>query len=377
MSTHNIIIALSAVLSITACAGKNTYKEYGRGMDYAQFLSIYEEEGYRIAEIVDPWNRDRILQKYVLIPKTEYTNQNNNIPSGTIVSVPIDNIIVYSSVHASILEALGAADRITGVCEPQYMTCTAVKDGVALGKITDCGNSVSPNIERIADAKGRIIIASPLENSNYGTAEKLGLPIIEAVDYMETSPLARSEWIKLFGALLCMDNKADSMFRQIETEYCSLKDTIAKGIESRHLHCPTLLVERRYGSSWGIPGGRSYVANIYKDAGADYIFSELDAESTVNMSFENVLATAIDADIWLFKYWNPTDMSYNDLEEEYKLYNKFKAFREKSIFGCNTFESTYYDEIVLRPQDILKDLASIFHPELFGEYAPKYFLPLH
>lgn len=396
--THNIILvsaAVAALLAIAACGGNGKNGKCGRGMEYAQCLSLYEEDGYKVVEIADPWNRNKILQKYVLVPKTECAAtdgvqtedgcQNGrpngkpdgrNIPEGTIIHVPIDHIIVYSSVHASIIDALGAAGRISGVCESQYITCQAVKDGVTAGTITDCGNSLSPNIERVADAKGEIIIATPFENSNYGTAEKLGLPIVECADYMETSPLARSEWIRLFGALLCIEDKADSLFRQVKTEYLEIKETVAKEIESRQLKRPTLLVERRYGSSWGIPGGNSYVAHLYADAGADYIFSGLDAESTVNMSFENVLSTAIDADIWLFKYWNPTDMTYSDLEAEYKLYNRFKSFREHRIYACNTFESTYYDDIVLRPQSILKDLTAVFHPSLTAGYTPRYFLPL-
>lgn len=376
MNLRNPLTAFCAVIAIaiTSCSTGAGPERTGC-LEYAQLLSINVGNGFRTVEVSDPWNKGRILQKYILIPEDSCIPE-DSIPEGTIVRVPIENIIVYSSVHASILEEMGASGRITGVCEPEYMTCRSVKEGIASGRIVDCGNSVSPNVERIADARGEVIIASPFENSNYGTASKLGIPIIEATDYMENTPLARSEWIKLFGALLCMEDKADSIFRRIESEYNRIRTDIAEGIAEQGLKRPTLIAERKYGSSWGVPGGKSYITHIYRDAGADYIFSDIDAENSVNMSFESVLTRGIDAEYWIFKYWNPTPMTYESLEAEYKLYNRFKAFRERRIYGCNTFESTYYDDIVLRPQDILMDLAFIFHPELTGDYTPKYFLPL-
>lgn len=378
MNLKNIILIIAASMSVpvaVSCSRNDGNKGRTTGMEYAELLSIEEGNGFKTVEIADPWNRGKLLQRYVLVQKGSEIFR-DSLPAGTLVEVPIDNIIVYSSVHASILEELGAAERISGVCEPEYMTCKSVKEGIASGRITDCGNSVSPNTERIADAKGQAIIASPFENSNYGAAGKLGIPIIEATDYMENSPLARSEWIKLFGVLLCCEDKADSLFSEIKEAYDGLKDKIAKGIEEQNLDRPTLIAERKYGSSWGVPGGNSYIAHIYRDAGADYVFSGTEGESSVNMSFENVLTMGIDAEYWIFKYWNPTPMTYKALEAEYPLYSKFKAFKERLVYGCNTYESTYYDDIVLRPQDILMDLASIFHPELAGDYVPKYFLPL-
>ena len=176
-------------------------------MRYAQYLSITGCDGYSVAEITNPWDTARILHRYILVPESSPLPA--DLPQGTLIRTPIDHIIVYSSVHASIIDALGETERITGVCEPEYMTCKAVLDGVAGGRITDCGSSVSPSVERIADAGGQVIIASPFQNSNYGAAGKLGIPIIEAADYMENLPLGRTEWVRLFGLLLGCPDRAD------------------------------------------------------------------------------------------------------------------------------------------------------------------------
>ena len=345
-------------------------------MRYAQYLSITGCDGYSVAEITNPWDTARILHRYILVPEGNAIPA--DLPQGTLIRTPIDRIIVYSSVHASIIDALGETDRITGVCEPEYMTCKAVLDGVAGGRITDCGSSVSPSVERIADAGGQVIIASPFQNSNYGAAGKLGIPIIEAADYMENLPLGRTEWIRLFGLLLGCPDRADSLFIEAETEYNRIRDTVSRHIEDNggDSHRPTLLAERKYGASWDVPGGGSYMARMYSDAGADYIFSGNTSAANVNMSFESVLSKGIDADIWVLKYWSPQPMTYASLEAEYRLYSEFRAFRQQHIFGCNTYSSTYYDDIVLHPAWILEDLAAVFHPDLFPGREPRYFKPL-
>lgn len=376
------ITAIAAALCVSAavsCGRGNSGATGGpdsTGTEYARFLKIADCGDYRIADIVNPWDTLRLLQRYIMVPSS--SEMPGNLPEGTVIRTPVDNIIVYSSVHASIIDRLGASDRIAGVCEPEYMTCESVKKGILDGNIIDCGNSFSPNAERIAQAGGQIIIASPFENSNYGTAEKLGIPIIEAADYMENLPLGRTEWVKLFGILLGREDEADSLFRKAEAGYDSIKCKVLRHIDSLggQSHRPSLLAERKYGASWDVPGGGSYMVRIYRDAGADYIFSGTTSVSNVNMSFENVLKEGSEAEFWVMKYWSQSDMSYRDLLDEYHLYSEFRAFRERRIYGCNTGYSTYYDDIVLSPDLILADLAAIFHPDLFPEYEQVYFKPL-
>ncbi len=371
--TIRISAALLLAAVIFSCGGRTTDGE-SVGMRYARYLSISDCSDYTVADITNPWDTTRLLHRYILVPQDSPLPQ--DIPQGTLVRTPIDRIIVYSSVHASIIDALGASDRIAGVCEPEYMTCRAVLDGVAEGRITDCGSSVSPSIERIAGAGGQVIIASPFQNGSYGAAGKLGIPIIEAADYMENDPLGRTEWIRLFGLLLDCTDRADSLFRAAETGYNSIRDSVARHIRDNGAHRPTLLAERKYGASWDVPGGASYMVRIYTDAGADYIFSGTTTSANVNMSFENVLREGIDADIWVLKYWSPRPMTYASLEAEYSLYSRFKAFQNRQVYGCNTYSSTYYDDIVLHPSWILEDLAAVFHPDIFPGREQRYFKPL-
>lgn len=335
---------------------------------YAKGFEIIRHNNFTEISVVNPWDTTKILQNYILVERSKPLP--DNLPEGAVIKVPIQNAIIYTSVHASVMESLGALESAAGICETEYLTSQKAKEMVEVGKIVDCGKATSPNIEKIIDLKGEIIIASPFEHGGYGQVEKLGIPIFEAADYMENHPLGRVEWIKIHGLLTGKEEVADSIFNAIANEYNHLK-SLASGVSSK----PTLIAERKYGSSWFIPGGESYIAKMYADAGADYIFKDDTQTGSVPYSFEQVFEEGANADIWLFKYYGE-GMTYSDLKAEYEPYADFGPFKKRNIYVCNTSKMPYYDYISIRPDYILADLVYIFHPQLMGDYRPKCFMPM-
>ena len=86
-----------------------------------------------------------------------------------------------------------------------------------------------------------------------------------------------------------------------------------------------------------MPGGESYTANLFRDAGADYLFADLPGTDSHPLSFETVFEKAYQADIWLFKYNQSKDMTYADLQQEYAPYAHFEAFQKKRIYAVARF----------------------------------------
>ncbi len=238
-----LTILLLFISLVTACtqSGNKTVSGDAISSDslsYAEGIRVLQYEGYKVVEVVDPWNKERLLQRYILVPRGEEVPE--GLPQGTVVRVPLQKVVVYTSVHASIIDQLGEVNRIVGVCEPQYMDTPSIREGLAAGRIVDLGEATAPNIERIIDIGAEVIIASPFQNMDYGTAGKLGIPIIEAADYMETFPLGRAEWIRFFGLLFGREQLADKLFRETETSYLSLKELVTN-VEKR----PTVFAEKR------------------------------------------------------------------------------------------------------------------------------------
>ena len=123
-----------------------------------------------------------------------------------------------------------------------------------------------------------------------------------------------------------------------------------------------------------MPAGDSYVAHLYNDAGADYIFKDLPgAGGTTLLAFETVLDKAIHANMWLIKYNQTNDMTYKDLRTEYTPYENFDAFKNRRIYTCNTGIVPDHEEFPIHPDYLLKDLVWVFHPELLPGYTPRYY----
>ncbi len=337
-------------------------------IDYAKGFTISRHDLFTEVSVRDPWDTTRLLQRYLLVDRSlEQLPEGMGV--GTVVRTPLDKLVVYTSVHASIIELLQSEERVAGLCEVKYIESESLRARVESGDIADIGESTAPNIEKIMDIGCEAIITSPFKDAGYGPAEKLGIPLIEGADYMEQHPLGRVEWIKFYGMLVGKEEMADSVYRATCKEYNSLKE-LTSDIE----HRPTMIAEKRYGGQWFVPAGDSCVGVLYADAGADYIFKESQGGGSIPLAFESVLDRGIHADIWLIKYYNSVNLRYRDLEEEYTPYSNFDAFKSRKIYACNSFNCSYYEDSPMHPQLILKDLIGVFHPELLTDYTPRYFI---
>ncbi|MDL2223670.1 ABC transporter substrate-binding protein, partial [Bacteroidales bacterium OttesenSCG-928-M11] len=213
---------------------------------------------------------------------------------------------------------------------------------------------------------------NPISGQEINSLQKLDFPIFHCIDYKETTPLGQTEWIRLIGLLYEKEELADSLFRETENRYLSLAKLTEEFTER-----PCVFSELKYGDFWHVPGGKSYLANLFRDAGADYRWKDDTHSGSIALSFEQVLDQAEDCNYWLVKYFNPGgDLTLKQLSDDYKNYSLFSAFRNHTIYGCNTAKVSYYEELPLHPDRLLKDLIYIFHPELLPEHTLRYYQPL-
>lgn len=339
-------------------------------MRYARGITITRHADYTVVELRDPWNEGRMLQRYLLVPRSTDALP-EGMPEGTLVRTPLRRMVVYTSVHCALLDELGAAASIAGVCEARYVHVASVLRGLRDGSVADLGEATAPDVEGMIRIGADAILASPFQNAGYGPAEKIGLPIIECADYMEADPLGRAEWIRFLGLLTDREATADSLFRATEAAYLRVR-ALTDSVTQR----PTLIVGKKYGAAWHVPNGESYMARLYRDAGADYVFRDLPGSGSTPLTFEAVIDRALHADLWLIQYNADTPMTYASLSAEYTPYARFDAFAHRHIYGCNTHNSHYYEEVPLHPDRLLAELIAIIHPELLPDHRFRYFAPL-
>ena len=376
MNRPSCLFAATVLLLLTACSGGSgtrTAPSHGRDLclRYAENLRLTDCDGYSVATIRNPWDTLKTLHTYVLVDTGLPVPQ--DLPTrATVVRTPLSHSVVYSSVHCSLLEQLHALRAIAGVCDLSYIKLQSIHDGCSEGRITDCGNGMEPDMERLIELHPDALLLSPFENSaGYGSVEKLGVPLIECADYMETSAIGRAEWMLFYGRLFGREAEADSLFRVVETRYLQLCELAAEASSA-----PTVFCELRYGSAWYVPGGRSTTGRLLGDARGQYVFAADEHSGSVPLSFETVFDAAGEAEFWTFKYHRATDMTYADLSADYAGYAAFKAYRSRKVYGCNTAKVAFYEEAPFRPDYLLADYIQILHPELGDLGGLRYFSAL-
>ncbi len=372
MKIKNIIFGALVVLLVVACQGGKTASGEGGDtlqMKYAELLTIvkHNDGAYTEAIIENPWKKGTTLHKYILVPKgnegdetvarlKDDIRENATLQMGShcdIVRTPLESNVVFTAPHCQLMYELGCKNAITGVCDKDYINIPDIKERV------DCGSSMQPDIERIIALKPEGLLISPFENSGgYGKLDKLHIPIIETADYMETSPLGRAEWMKFYGLLFKSEERSDSLFSSIEKEYMTLKAEAAKLPQGL-----SILTERKMGSVWYVPGGKSTMGILLKDANAKYIFADDTHSGSLAYGPERILSKGTQVDVWAFKYFGGKALSKNDLLAEYEGYKVLKAFNSNSIYQVDTSTQPYFELTSFHPEILLREFIILAHPK--------------
>ena len=393
-----LLCGATAALLMAACQGGKTAAADAEAgdtleMKYAKLLTIVkhgdgeetsdEAEGvdYQYAEaiIANPWKAGTMLHRYILIPKGEEGDKTvamlaKRRSTGArcttdTVRTPLESNLVFTAPHCQLLTELGCQNAITGVCDKDYINIPDIKsraqaDAKVAHPIMDCGSSMQPDIERIIALHPEALLISPFENSGgYGKLDKLRIPVIETADYMETSPLGRAEWIKLYGLLLG-SSKADSLFSAIEKEYLQLKAEAAKlplGL--------SILTERKTGNVWYVPGGKSTMGILLRDAHARYIFADDTHSGSLSMSPEQIIAKGNQVDVWAFKYFGGNALTKQDLLAEYQGYQALKAFQTGTVYETDTSCEPYFELTSFHPEILLREFIILSHPEAGDKFG--------
>ena len=360
---------LFVMLSLLACGGASSPACKVDGdtlpMRYSSLLTMVECDSFTIADVKNPW-RDGVVQRYVLLPRDVAVP--SNLPKGILLRTPLENMLLFSSVHVNLFATLGCLDAVHGVCDAKYMLLQGVHDRIATGDIVDCGSSQNIDGERVCALSPDAIFVLPFENGGYGKLERIGSPLVACTEYMETSPLAAAEWMRFYGRLVGCGSMADSLFAVVCGRYEELA-TMVSAVERR----PSLMCELKGGSAGYRPAGESTMGQLYQAAGADYLFSYNKGSGSVPLAYETVLDKAANADVWLFKYNSNKDKTLSALAGDFAGYRNFKPFKEGRVYACNSAVRPFYEETPFRPDLLLNELMAIFYPTLFPGYKLRYY----
>ncbi len=373
------LLTIFLVLFASGChSGKNGERQE-LSNSYTDHVELRHAKGFQIDRaddhtrltILNPWSNDgepyAVYYLYPTLPE--------KLPSdGISIQIPVSSLVVNSFSYFEFLSLLGETDAIKGVTDGFRIYNPLILEKIEQGVISDMGDPFQPNLEKVMTVKPDAVI-----NSAYAQVDsyserltRAGIPVIYSLEWMENEPLARAEWIRMIAAFFGRDLQADSLFAEIEQRYHFAREQIPTDRVR-----PSLLAGDNFQGTWYVPGGKSFNAALFRDAGLRYRYSDNRESGSIGLDIESVLTQFSGADFW----FGCESDSYAELAEKDAKYLLLNAVKKRQVFNNHNRTTLnggndYFESGAAHPDLVLSDLIRAVYPEALPEYSFTYIKPL-
>lgn len=350
----------AAVLALAGCTAAPTAPadtdelvfDHAYPLDYAtQFTADCYADGSTLLTIPDA------QAKFLVRPEGAATLR--TVPEGvTVLQQPVQNLYLVSTSVMDLFLALDALDCIalSGTrAEGWYLD--EARQAMLDGRIAYAGKYSAPDYEQILAANCGLAIENTMIYHTPEVKEQLerfGIPVLVERSSYESDPLARMEWIKLYGILLGREEQAEQVFSAQETAVQPIlsQEPTGKSCAFFSLTTNNLATVRK---------GSDYVARMIEMAGGSYVFADLtdngNSLATMNLPLEDFYAGAKDADVLIYNSAiEGMIASVSQLTERFPLLNEFKAVQNGQVW-CTT-QSLFQQSMELA--DLIVDMNRVF-----------------
>jgi iron complex transport system substrate-binding protein len=343
-------------------------------IDYARNFTLEYKEGYKLLTVLLPWAGATEPIQYALVPKGQADP--GGIDDALIVHTPVESFVSLSTTYLPFLEQIDELSSLVAVDSGAYIYNPEVQNWLKAGTVAEVGSGAVINIESLIDLNPDLIMTSASGFAEYDSHPQLleaGLKVVINSDYLEQDPLGRAEWGKFIAAFFEKEVEADRLFDEMVARYQQAK-TLTSYLSTR----VTVFTNTAYEGTWYMPGGESYIAILLADAGADYLFKDIEGSGAQPLDFEVVLERAKDADYWI------NVGALNELSALAAMdarYADFKAFQEGKVYTYSKRVNAsgavdYFESGAAAPDVILMDLIKAFYPDLLPEHEFFYYQAL-
>ncbi|MBO7069198.1 MAG: ABC transporter substrate-binding protein [Bacteroidaceae bacterium] len=293
------------------------------------------------------------------------------VPDGyTKIRVPIQSTICMTALQLSNFTILDAHDVVKGITGTKNLFNKDILQRVKDGKMVKIGMEGEFDTELVLAANPDVIFISPSKRGGYDAIKETAITLVPHLGYKELDPLGQAEWVKFVGMFIGKEREANELFCGIEKRYNELKKKVEA---SNYETLPTITSGEMHYGTWHAVGGRNYLAQIFRDAGAAYVINDRET-SGENLEFEKMYALSANADYWRILNSFNGEFSYEVLKASEPRNELLKAFKEKKVIYCNMKQTPYYEISPVKPDAVLKDFVAIFHPELVEpDYQPVFY----
>ncbi|MDR1202372.1 MAG: ABC transporter substrate-binding protein [Tannerellaceae bacterium] len=333
---------------------------------YAKGFKVNDFANYKLVDVTDPSGESDIVYKYALLERG--TDKKGIPPDYEVIEIPVQKVICMTTLQISNFIKLNATAGIVGMTSTRFLFNEKINEQLKEKKTTKIGIEGEFDTELILALNPDIILVSPFKRGGYETIRNMDIPLISFLGYKESSPLGQAEWIKFTAMLLGLEEQANKQFEEIEKRYMELM-ALTESIEKK----PTVMSGELHSGNWYVVGGDSYLAQLFRDAGATYFMQNDNESGGFYVDFETVYSQGANTDYWRIVNSHNEAFTYETLKQSDARYADFKAFKEKKLIYCNLREKPFYENTPVEPEVVLADLIKIFHPSLLPEHTPVYY----
>jgi iron complex transport system substrate-binding protein len=325
---------------------------------YATHFSIQRAENHTLLTLHNPWHAGQTLGKYYLVKHDSIATPTD----GYKLVTPLNKVCIQSSPHIGYIDALQQTMRVIGACSPHLLYSPLAQKQYQQGKISHLGDAYQMHLEKIKQLSPQalLITAYPQGDNQTQRLQNGNIAIIPTTEWTEPNLLARAEWIKVYGLLFDCYDVADSLFMQTVGAYQQLTQ-----LAQSDSHAPTIMSGLPYKDTWYMPGGNSFMGQLFKDANTSYHYQNTPETSSLPISFETAWYHFQDANIWV---GIDADNTQQLLQMDKRLHN-FKAVKNNQLFHYRkrttpTGGNDFWESAVVFPHRLLHDLITVTHPNL-------------
>ena len=258
--------------------------------------------------------------------------------------------------------------------DPLNYSTPSIVERIAAGKIKTVGNNAKANVEALITLKPSVVLTYASGDPTFDGIDKLqqaGLTVVVEGSSQEQTPLGRAEWTKLIGLLTNREKTAQTAYARLRTDYRTLA---AKASVSPNK--PGVIVGSMFAGTWYMPGGKSFPAQLVRDAGGSYAWSTDGSTGSLALDYEAVVEKAYDATVWINAGYQWANL--NSVTAEDPRYARLTPYKVGNVWGNDrrvnaTGGSDYFETAVVRPDLVLADLVAVLHPELVPGHEPVFY----
>ncbi len=355
---------LLLILLFTSCINHSTTDEvesektekYTTEIKYAKGFTIVDSnDNFSLIKINSNQSKFNFSDSIYLVHSDNFDGTNKKVLTNR-----LNNLALQSTTCLSYLSILNKLNIVSGISGLQYLNSNELNKKINKSLIQEIGNNGSIQMESLLKTNPDLFLIYPFELENQEKYNSKGIETLLISEYLESTPLARLEWIKLFGMLLNENELANTYFETVELKY--KKQKIAMDSTK------TMFFNLPFKESWNMPNSNSITANLVADAGFNYIFKDTTNDNIVR-SKEKVWDKAMTCGYWIIIASRPNNYTLEDLKKEESIYSEFPAVKNNRVLFCNTSTTDYFTMGSVEPEIMLQDL--LFCND--STYLPKYF----